>query len=374
MIKAIALALLIGMAAVTAAYADALDDARAGNEAFAAHDLEGAIEAFSRAITSGELSGEALSITYNNRGVVYGELGDFDRALEDYEKALEIRPGDDTTLRNLRVALTRRGSAYANLGEAAKAMADYDRAIKLDPTAPLPQLRRGQLLAELGEFDKAIADLARADQLEPNNREIRETLDRVRADAAAARRPGGPLGAQTTARPSPAEGPAADAGSAAPSIPAAPPASTAARSQEPSPSQAQEPPAQAQEPPAVTEEGPPDAEAGLPEPAAGPQADETARQQPRQPAAPQTEEQSPEPQVAPAPPPSQTAAGRGEPYRTVTAVNYRAGPANDARRLGTLREGQVIEVLGEELGWKHFRLEDGSEGYVYKRWVEPVGN
>ena len=110
--------LLAGTLATGAAHADSLGDVRTGNAAFGDGRYEAAVEAFTRAILAGDLDHEALAITLNNRGVAYSELGDYDRAIADYQQGLALVPGDPTATRNLgsptRAAPRRRpGSAIA---------------------------------------------------------------------------------------------------------------------------------------------------------------------------------------------------------------------------------------------------------------------
>jgi hypothetical protein len=94
-----------------------------------------------------------------------------------------------------------------------------------------------------------------------------------------------------------------------------------------------------------------------------------------------TAEAVPEPAPAPAPAPSPapaagatTAVAEGEPYRVVSAVNYRAGPDNSAQRLGTVDAGRIVRVTGDTLGWKHVILPNGDRGFIYGSWLEPAGN
>ena len=164
---------------------------RTGNAAFGDGRYEAAVEAFTRAILAGDLPPEALAITFNNRGVAYSELGDFDRAIGDYNQALGLAPGDATAIRNLRIAHLRRAAAAARLGDRAAAQADYDRAIELEPTHPLAYLRRGQLALERGDRAAAIADLTKARDLDPSNADIAALLadaERTRAGSQRTRR------------------------------------------------------------------------------------------------------------------------------------------------------------------------------------------
>ena len=169
-----------------AARADSFGDVRTGNAAFGDGRYEAAVDAFTRAILAGDLPPEALAITFNNRGVAYSELGDFDRAISDCNQALGLAPGDATAIRNLRIAHLRRAAAAARLGDRAAAQADYDRAIELDPTHPLAYLRRGQLALERGDRAAAIADLTRARDLDPANADIAALLADAERTAARA--------------------------------------------------------------------------------------------------------------------------------------------------------------------------------------------
>ena len=95
-----------------------MGDVRTGNAAFG----EGRYERRSRPSAGrswpATSSPEALAITFNNRGVAYSELGDYDRAIKDYGQALTLVPGDPTAIKNLRIAYIRRGGgAQARLGD-----------------------------------------------------------------------------------------------------------------------------------------------------------------------------------------------------------------------------------------------------------------
>jgi tetratricopeptide (TPR) repeat protein len=333
-ILAAALACLGGPPAIGPARADTLDEVRAGNAAFGEGRYEAAVGSYTRAILAGDLEPEALAVTFNNRGVAYSELGDYDRAIQDYNQALTLRPEDKTSIKNLRIGHSRRAASYANLGEHDQALADYAKAIELDPGHAPTYVRRAQLRLDRGDAGAALADLGRARELDPSNREAGQLLARAEAAVAAERPPedattadagatasvgaaGSPAEGGQGWSPSPAAGPPQDAAAktaalAAPEVPAAP----------------------------TSPEGglPPAAEGGAPRPL----------------------------------PPVTVAEREPQPFRTVQAVNYREGPGNDYPRSGTLAGGTTITVVGESGGWLKFRLRSGKEGFVYRRWLEPA--
>lgn len=298
--------LLVGGEAV----ADSLSDVRTGNAAFGDGRYEQAVDAYTRAILAGDLDPEALAVAFNNRGVAYSELGDYDRAIQDYGKTLELKPGDRTAIKNLRIAHIRRAGAATNLGDQAAALADYARAIELEPQHPLAYMRRGQLLLTRGDAKAALADLQQAQALDPANKDIATLLSEAQRAATPGEAPQPPGTAVATAPP--AEGATQP-----------PPAATA-----PAPGQ-------------VATVGPSDEAA--PQPSAGPMAPADA---------------------------AEGGDGPGKPYRALADVNMRQGPGNDYPRSGSLARGTTVRVLSENKGWLQVRLRNGSTGFVYKKWLE----
>jgi uncharacterized protein YgiM (DUF1202 family) len=53
-------------------------------------------------------------------------------------------------------------------------------------------------------------------------------------------------------------------------------------------------------------------------------------------------------------------------------VSYRGGPGNEFARVGTLESGTTVRVFGENKGWLQVRMADGSRGFIYKKWLEPL--
>jgi len=76
---------------------------------------EEAIDAFSKAIAE----------AYNNRGVAWHHKGDYDKAISDYKRALELHP-------RYAEAYNNRGVAWAYKGEYDKAILDCTEALEIN--------------------------------------------------------------------------------------------------------------------------------------------------------------------------------------------------------------------------------------------------
>ena len=99
---------------------------------------------------------------YNDRGVTYDQLGLYEEAFEDLNRALELDPFDA-------LAYTNRGNLYRHMGQYEEALADLDKAVELDPQDSSTRTNRGIVFSEIGRFDEALADLQQAIDLEPDD-------------------------------------------------------------------------------------------------------------------------------------------------------------------------------------------------------------
>ena len=97
---------------------------------------------------------------YMNRGKTYADKGEFDRAILEYNKAIEIDPRYATAYFN-------RGIAYANKDEYVRAILDYTKAIEIDPRFTEAYYNRGMIYANKGEYDRAILDYTKAIEINP---------------------------------------------------------------------------------------------------------------------------------------------------------------------------------------------------------------
>ena len=99
-------------------------------------DYQGAIDDLSRAL---DLDPAEPAMLLRNRGLAWIRLGNFDRALRDTDDALALAPEDA-------VAYNNRGAICLEQGNLEQAEADLRRAIAIDPQLPNPREHLAKLL------------------------------------------------------------------------------------------------------------------------------------------------------------------------------------------------------------------------------------
>ncbi len=132
-------------------------------------DYASAIDNFNRAISLNE----DIGITYLKRGNAHSQTGDFKSAVEDYTNSFEYaknQPGKTGA-----ESLHNRGFAWYGLGEYVKAIEDYNRALEIDPKLPDTFYNRSLAWLALGEYSKAITDCDRALRIRPEDDDIYKT-------------------------------------------------------------------------------------------------------------------------------------------------------------------------------------------------------
>lgn len=118
------------------------------------------ISACSQLIQSGLDRGRNLAVSYFNRGSAWGKKGDLERAIADFNQALQIRP-------DYALAYNGRGTAHLRQCAADQALLDFSRAIDLNPTFVQAYNNRAVALLNKGQADRAVADATTAIQLNP---------------------------------------------------------------------------------------------------------------------------------------------------------------------------------------------------------------
>ncbi|RLE29177.1 hypothetical protein DRJ27_05000, partial [Candidatus Acetothermia bacterium] len=129
---------------------------------WAKKDLEQALEHTKQALELARRIGDERLLTgaHNGLGIVYSELGRYEDAIAEYERAIELDPKDALPHNGL-------GNVDDELGRHEDAIAEYERAIELDPKYAAPHNGLGNVYYELGRHDEAIQAYQKAIELDP---------------------------------------------------------------------------------------------------------------------------------------------------------------------------------------------------------------
>lgn len=165
-------------------------------------DYENAVECFERAIGIDP----AHAVAHNNLGGALVELGRYDRAVSSFKRALELNPDYAQAHHNLGVALRKMGRrdeavacisqalkvkpdyadahnnlgiAFAELNRHEEAIASYSRALQLNPTFALAHNNLGNSLNSLGRREEAVGCYLNALSADPAYAEAYYNLARV---------------------------------------------------------------------------------------------------------------------------------------------------------------------------------------------------
>lgn len=95
---------------------------------------------------------------YVEQGTAEGRSGDFEKAITDFDHALELNP-------NQAEVYNFRGVTKARKGDIEGAIADFDRAVEMNPKYPHAYLNRGVARQTKSDFGGALSDYIRYNEL-----------------------------------------------------------------------------------------------------------------------------------------------------------------------------------------------------------------
>ena len=129
-------------------------------------DYEEAIDEFTAALAIDPL---VEADAHNNLGLAWQALGIFDRAISEYERAIEANPDHPDARNNFGVALLRRGRHE-------EAIAQLEQAVALDPSNEKTWFNLGAACEAAGDHDRAAARFREALRLNPAYAEAHNSL------------------------------------------------------------------------------------------------------------------------------------------------------------------------------------------------------
>jgi len=101
---------------------------------------------------------------------------DVDNAIAEYTQVLKLDPNDASAKNNLASAYYIRGLTLESKGEHARALEDYNEAIKNNPDYPLAFNKRGWANLETENYDQAIKDFEKVIQFKPDDAGPKQNL------------------------------------------------------------------------------------------------------------------------------------------------------------------------------------------------------
>jgi tetratricopeptide (TPR) repeat protein len=123
-------------------------------------DFEKALSDYRHTVAIDPNYGEA----FYNLGALFVKMKRFDHAIENFSAALNLNPIPDVALK----VYSRRGIAYAEKGDLNKALNDFDAAIGLKPFLANSFIDRGLIYQRMRQLDNAVKDFTAALNLNPD--------------------------------------------------------------------------------------------------------------------------------------------------------------------------------------------------------------
>lgn len=113
---------------------------------------------------------------FQKRGNAYAGSGDFDSAINDFTKAIELKSEAS--------AFLSRGFALHSKKKYDLAIADFDKAVELNPKDASAYVNRGNSYEQMGNLEKAVADFKKALEIDAANEAAQNAVQRIEAGQA----------------------------------------------------------------------------------------------------------------------------------------------------------------------------------------------
>ena len=106
---------------------------------------------------------------HNNLGTAFKELKEYKKSIYYYEKTIQINPNSPTAYSNL-------GNTYRGLGEYEKAISWHQKAIQINPEYVDAYYNLGKVFEELDEFENAKKNYQKAIEIQPDHQSANTNL------------------------------------------------------------------------------------------------------------------------------------------------------------------------------------------------------
>jgi tetratricopeptide (TPR) repeat protein len=147
-------------------------------------------------IQAGRETTNNLGIAHGNRGLAWRRKGDNNKAMADYNQAIQLKPDSLSSINgrgniyndrkqwdlaiadfnlamrlspNTAIIYNNRGNSWAGKGDHQRALADYNEALRLNPQYANAFNGRGATYHEMRQYDRALQDFDAALRIDPGH-------------------------------------------------------------------------------------------------------------------------------------------------------------------------------------------------------------
>ncbi len=114
------------------------------------------------------------SISYNNRGGHYYNIGDDDKAIKEFKKALKIDPRCCLAHNNLGLIYYAKKKMYD------EALAHFRKVLEIDPAYPNLHFNLGNVYMKMDKINDAIREYKKEIEINPQNINVKEMLEEIK--------------------------------------------------------------------------------------------------------------------------------------------------------------------------------------------------
>jgi tetratricopeptide (TPR) repeat protein len=106
---------------------------------------------------------------FHNRGTTFVSQGEYDRAIQNFERAIHLNPNDPLNYKALALTYSHKGVNLDHAGDLDGAIREYREAIDLFPDSAQVHYKLCRALRDKGDFDAALQELQQASALDRGN-------------------------------------------------------------------------------------------------------------------------------------------------------------------------------------------------------------
>lgn len=111
---------------------------------------------------------------HNNLGDVYARQGDMQKAIEEFQKAIEINPNYADAYHNL-------ANTYQQMGQIDLAVENYQKALSINPKLWQSYQNLAAIYFNAGQYDLALENIQKALEIDPQNTQLQNNLKVIEA-------------------------------------------------------------------------------------------------------------------------------------------------------------------------------------------------